>query len=304
MNINEQFGNKLIVKDDVKITIDDKDYFYFMTNNYAVICEKLKEYGCRSILENDFYENHNLSQKVKKAMSEVGACWSLTVSNDANVLNLIYKDKNYIAFLKNLKQAPHKWAKNLTEEYRKAVWKEICSAWSSIYNNPAQDMKVLKNWDLAFFCSNLVRGKPAEYYLYLMINMFQSNILKEIRPFSEILDVFINRHIEQGGKISDIYKKAGMNKQTFSRIRSGQIERPTLDSILQLSIGLRLSWLDMLVLTDSAGYLNELREKTGNVVFGSIVNQNYDIDSINEQLWQRYGKTLGFNERAQLFICL
>lgn len=186
----------------------------------------------------------------------------------------------------------------MTEEYRKAVWKEICSAWSSIYNNPAQDMKVLKNWDLAFFCSNLVRGKPAEYYLYLMINMFQSNILKEIRPFSEILDVFINRHIEQGGKISDIYKKAGMNKQTFSRIRSGQIERPTLDSILQLSIGLRLSWLDMLVLTDSAGYLNELREKTGNVVFGSIVNQNYDIDSINEQLWQRYGKTLGFNERA------
>jgi hypothetical protein len=29
MNINEQFGNKLIVKDNVKINIDNKEYSYF-----------------------------------------------------------------------------------------------------------------------------------------------------------------------------------------------------------------------------------------------------------------------------------
>ena len=292
----ESTGKKLIVKDDVTISIGGKEYVYFMTNNYVVLGEKLKEYDCRNVTNKDLKENPVLSSDVKNAMKELGACYSLTVSNEANILNYLNGEKSFSAHLHTLKlsQKPKQRAKNLTEEYRQSVWKEICASFCSIYDNPKNDMNIIKNWDLALFCSNLVRGKPAEYCLYLMMNLFESNILKMTKKFSDVLDMFITRYLNQGNKLSEIYKNAGMSKQTFSRIRSGRIEHPTLDSILQLAVGMRLSWLDLLVLTDAAGYMNELREKRGEIVFSALIDENYNIDNINEKLWAECGTTLGF----------
>ena len=98
--------------------------------------------------------------------------------------------------------------------------------------------------------------------------------------------------MKTGNKISDIYKRAGMTKQTFSRLRSGDIEHPTMKSVLQLAIGLKLPYFLVLVLVDSAGVLNELREKVASTVIAEIVKQNYDIYSINQKLYENCGTTL------------
>ena len=88
-----------------------------------------------------------------------------------------------------------------------------------------------------------------------------------------------------------------MTKQTFSRIKNNDVKQPTTESILQLALGMKLTWLETLVLADSASILNELREGVGHTVLTAIFSDNYNIYDINEELDSKYGKALGFKVR-------
>ena len=286
MDFTAQFGKKLLVRDDVKIAIDGKDYFYFMTNNYAVISAKLAEYGCRKPYSFDSKINTALSPLVRQKMTELGVCWSLTVSNGAECLNYYIEGREpQIIFLRELR-------KSCKNECIEQAWNEISKHFSNIWQNPKMDSNVLSDWDYAFFCANLVQGKSASYYLYLIMNYSHSQVAYSLGRFSDVLNNFIAKFLKTGNKISDIYKRAGMTKQTFSRLRSGDIEHPTMKSVLQLAIGLKLPYFLVLVLVDSAGVLNELREKVASTVIAEIVKQNYDIYSINQKLYENCGTTL------------
>lgn len=126
-------------------------------------------------------------------------------------------------------------------------------------------------------------------------------ISPELTNFHQVLDFFIKRfkkrfknQFNKECKDSIIYNNTGMTKQTFSRIKNNAVKQPTTESILQLALGMKLTWLETLVLADSASILNELREGVGNTVLTAIFSGNYDIDDINEELESKYGKTLGF----------
>ena len=129
-------------------------------------------------------------------------------------------------------------------------------------------------------------------------------ISPELTNFHQVLDFFLKRfenrfenQFNKKGKLSIIYNKIGMTKQTFYRIKNGEIRHPTTESILQLALGMKLTWLETLVLADSASILNELREGVGNTVLTAILRGNYNIIDINEELDSKYGKTLGFKVR-------
>ena len=304
MDITKQFGKKLVVKDEVCIEIGSKIYSYFMTNNYVVLGEKLKEFALRNVRSSELSANPALSQSVRNEMEKLGVCWSVTVSNGAKVLNYYTQAEGaFVVLLDKLKKSTEKRAKNLTEEHREKVLNDILEAFSAVWDNPEQDMNILHEWDYALFCAKLVRGKPSQYYLYLMMNLFHLNFRKTKESFSEVLDRFIVRYIDGGkktgskNKLSDIYKNSCMNKQTFSRIRSGKIAQPTFDSVMQLALGMKLSWLDLLILLDSSGHIGELREKMGHIVFEEIIHENYNIDRINEKLYASCGRTLGLGEK-------
>lgn len=304
MDITKQFGKKLVVKDEVNIEICGRPYSYFMTNNYVVLGEKLKDFDLRNVHSSELVSNPALSSAVKDAMNNLGVCWSVTVSNGANVLNYYTQsDGAFIVHLDKLKKTTEKRAKNLTEEHRNKVLNEILLAFSAVWDNPEQDMSILNEWDYAFFCAKLVKGKPSQYYLYLMMNLFHFNFRQTSESFSDVFDRFIVRYIEDGkktgskNKLSDIYKNSCMNKQTFSRIRSGKIAQPTFDSVMQLALGMKLSWLDLLILLDASGHIGELREKMGHIVFEEIIHENYNIDRINEKLYAVCGRTLGLSEK-------
>lgn len=123
-------------------------------------------------------------------------------------------------------------------------------------------------------------------------------ISPELTNFHKVLDFFIKR-FEKEGKDSIIYNKIGMTKQTFYRIKNGETRHPTTESILQLALGMKLTWLETLVLSDSASILNELREGFGHTVLTEIVSGNYNIYDINKELDSKYGKALGFKVREQ-----
>lgn len=83
-------------------------------------------------------------------------------------------------------------------------------------------------------------------------------IMEEKHTFLETLNFYISTFSLGGkGDISLIYKKSGMSKQTFSKIRSrtNPDYRPKKETVLQLIIGLRLTLAQAESLLESAGYL-------------------------------------------------
>ena len=95
---------ELVLEESVPLRIQDRDLVYLMTNDFTVICEKLRSFGCRIPKAEDFRENPLLDQRVRRKMSELGATWSLTVKTNFSILNYLEPKSQtpYILFLSAL----------------------------------------------------------------------------------------------------------------------------------------------------------------------------------------------------------
>jgi transcriptional regulator with XRE-family HTH domain len=99
--------------------------------------------------------------------------------------------------------------------------------------------------------------------------------------FSEMLFRLIR---EKGLREPDIYKRAGLTPQHFSKIRSDRSYKPTKETVLSLAIALRLTLPETKDLLRTAGLAFTHASKRDMVVEYCIINENWDIFSINEAL--------------------
>lgn len=79
--------NELVLEKRVPLRIKGKNYVYLMTNDFTVISEKLKSFGCRIPTPEDFTENPSLANNVQNKMMFLGATWSLVITSEIAVLN-------------------------------------------------------------------------------------------------------------------------------------------------------------------------------------------------------------------------
>ena len=77
----------------VTITINEKRFRYFMTNDFSEIKKKLWDLHCLAPQEKDWTEHFELSQKVMNKMTELGATYSLTLSHNTKILNYYREDR-------------------------------------------------------------------------------------------------------------------------------------------------------------------------------------------------------------------
>lgn len=82
-------------------------------------------------------------------------------------------------------------------------------------------------------------------------------------------------------KDPDVYKRANISKQTFSKIRGDINYQPNKDTSIQLCIGLKLNIDDSLDLLRKAGYSLSNSIKRDLVVKYFIENRIYNIDELN-----------------------
>ena len=82
-------------------------------------------------------------------------------------------------------------------------------------------------------------------------------------------------------KDPDVYKRANISKQTFSKIRGDINYQPNKDTSIQLCIGLKLNIDDSLDLLKKAGYSLSNSIKRDLVVKYFIENRIYNIDELN-----------------------
>ena len=102
-------------------------------------------------------------------------------------------------------------------------------------------------------------------------------------PFSTTLLELIDR---KGMTDVQVYKRAHMSRQLFSRIRSDADYRPAKKTVLALAIALKLSLDETRILLERAGFALSHASKRDVIVEFFIRNGNYDLFAVNEALYE------------------
>ncbi len=108
--------------------------------------------------------------------------------------------------------------------------------------------------------------------------------------FSQMLLRLID---ERGLKDPDVYKKANVTKQTFSKIRNNKRYQPTKETAIAFAIALELSLDETKDLLLKAGYALSKSSRFDLIIQYFIESQNFDIFEINEVLFAYEERLLG-----------
>ncbi len=89
---------------------------------------------------------------------------------------------------------------------------------------------------------------------------------------------------EKGANDSDIYKKAGIDRRHFSKIRSNRDYRPRKNTVVALALALRLNKKGAYELLRSAGYSLSDSDTFDLVIQFCLEKSIYDIHDVNMAL--------------------
>lgn len=107
------------------------------------------------------------------------------------------------------------------------------------------------------------------------LNKFLSQ--NKTKSFRELLFSFIDR---SGLKDSDVYRKAGIDRRLFSKVRCNENYVLCKENILKLCVSLRLNLDDTSKLLESAGYSLSTTNNYDLILRYCIINKIYDMDTV------------------------
>ena len=122
----------------------------------------------------------------------------------------------------------------------------------------------------------------------------KDDIPQKHQSFCERFDWYMQKYREHfpDNKQSDIYKAAGLSKQTFSKIMSNRKQdfRPKKDTLIQLALGLKLTINETEDLLQSAGYAFSERDKKDTEVKKLLSEHNYELFDWSDRIYAVTGK--------------
>lgn len=86
----------------------------------------------------------------------------------------------------------------------------------------------------------------------------------------------------------EMYKKANISRQLFSKIKSEKDYHPTKNTVFALSIGMELTIDETSDLLEKAGYAFSSASKSDLIIQYFLYHKNYNIFALNEVL-DKYG---------------
>jgi transcriptional regulator with XRE-family HTH domain len=130
---------------------------------------------------------------------------------------------------------------------------------------------------------NVKRIKPKKKSLEDVINYLDET-------FSEMLLRLID---ERGLKDPEVYKRANVTKQTFSKIRNNNQYNPTKQTVLAFAVALELSLDEAKDLLLKSGYALSKSNRFDVIMSYFFEAENYDIHEINAVLFEYDENLLG-----------
>lgn len=107
-------------------------------------------------------------------------------------------------------------------------------------------------------------------------------VAEEKNSFADMLFALID---EKDVDEVDCYKRANVNRRTFSKIRTDKSYHPSKKTVLAFAVSLKLTYEEAEALLKSAGYTFSNSSKMDLIVEYFILNGNYNIFEINEALF-------------------
>ena len=101
--------------------------------------------------------------------------------------------------------------------------------------------------------------------------------------FATMLFRFID---EKGLTDPDVYNKAGVSRQTFSKIRSKEDYAPSKDTVIALAMALSLTLDEVQDLLNTAGFALSNSSKSDIVISYFFDHGMHDLDYLNETLYE------------------
>jgi hypothetical protein len=119
-------------------------------------------------------------------------------------------------------------------------------------------------------------------YKEIQDNELEAFIKNNRKPtFHQVLFSFIDKN---GTSDSDIYKRAGIDRRHFSKIRSNPNYRPGKNTAIALALALELNKKETDKLLSSAGYSLSNSDTFDLVIQFCVEKKIYDINNVNEAL--------------------
>ncbi|ANX10713.1 hypothetical protein ABE41_001630 [Fictibacillus arsenicus] len=160
------------------------------------------------------------------------------------------------------------------------------------------DQKVLKELQEYIEQHLIFESSSMKYSECIEQELILDSIHIEIGAFVEdnrkpSLQEMLFRFIDQKKlKYSYVYKKAGIDRKLFSKIRSLSEYRPRKNTIIALGLALELSEENFEQLLDSGGYSLSDSETADLVIKFCLEKKIYDVIQVNEYLDYFSQKTL------------
>lgn len=127
-------------------------------------------------------------------------------------------------------------------------------------------------------------------YSFVTLEPLNNILNNRDESFSEMLFRIID---EKGLKDSDVYKKANLDRRLFSKIRSNINYAPSKNTAVALAIALELNLDETNVFLKSAGFALSNSNIFDMIIKYFIKEGEYDINRINEILFDFDQRTLG-----------
>jgi hypothetical protein len=131
-----------------------------------------------------------------------------------------------------------------------------------------------------------VSFKQASYDYSLSENSIQSELedfinQKRQPTLQQVLFQYIDR---KKLKDPEVYKKAGLDRKLFSKIRSNPTYRPGKNTVIALALALELTKKETDRLLGSAGYTLSNSDTADLVILFCLEKKMYDLDDVNQAL--------------------
>jgi hypothetical protein len=154
------------------------------------------------------------------------------------------------------------------------------------------DAKMLRELDeyIEFHLGNVNIYKSAEIFEEAEAPILQDIEHRELETFIEdhrqpsLKEMLFSLIDQKGLRDADIYKKAGIDRKHFSKIRSNPRYRPGKNTVLALCFALELDREETGELLSSAGYSLSASDTADLVISFCLEKNIHDLDAVNQAL--------------------
>ena len=239
------------------------------------------EYGCRSVAFPLISSGNYGFPKDKALQIAIGAFGTFLLEHEMQIYLVVF-DKTAFRLSEKLF---HKVASFIDEHYV-----DTCEMSQGVAHVNNRSPRLRARRDMESYEASVCEAMPCMPMAASKAVSLEEMLRREDAGFTETLLKLIDK---SGKKDSEIYKRANISKQHFSKIRNNPAYKPTKPTAIALALALELDLEQTRDLIGRAGYALTNSSKFDLIIRYFIQREQYDIMEINATLFEFDQSLLG-----------